>query len=134
MANRRIRVGNQRRNLSTRRFASPSDVEKAWIAEPARETRRPNREGDELQRLLDYWTRTSETTFSELTKDLTPRQKQVLCEFLHYMDDPVIARRLRISEPTVRNQITAIEHTLGVNSRVRLAVVCWASLLREMST
>ena len=54
---------------------------------------------------------------------LTPRQRQVTALLLHGLRVPTIARRLGISESTVRNHLSAIFHRLGVHSQ--RAVVEW---------
>ncbi len=53
---------------------------------------------------------------------LTPREKEVLEFVAQGLDNDSIARRLGISEKTVRNQVSTIFSKLGVNSRVQAVV------------
>lgn len=50
---------------------------------------------------------------------LTPRERQVLELIAHGLDNDDIARRLGLTEKTVRNNVTAIFDKLGVTSRAK---------------
>ncbi len=76
--------------------------------------------------LLDEFLRPSvseESTASNvLFHDLTPREHQVLELVARGFDNELIANRLRISEKTVRNQISIIFGKSGLNSRAETIV------------
>jgi len=50
---------------------------------------------------------------------LTPRERQVLELVAHGLDNEEVARRLALTEKTVRNNVTAIFDKLGVTSRAQ---------------
>lgn len=51
---------------------------------------------------------------------LTDRELEVLGLFMKCLSDKLVARQLRTSIHTVRNQIASIEHKIGVRSREEL--------------
>ncbi|CAN5792016.1 hypothetical protein BH23GEM8_BH23GEM8_03540 [soil metagenome] len=53
---------------------------------------------------------------------LTPREREVLELIAHGFDNPLIAKRLFLSPPTVRNHITRIFAKLGVRTRAETIV------------
>ncbi|MEJ2346149.1 MAG: LuxR C-terminal-related transcriptional regulator [Gammaproteobacteria bacterium] len=59
------------------------------------------------------------TPFSELT----PREHEILCHLAEGQSNKVIARRLGISDGTVKLHVKAILRKLGVHSRVEAAVI-----------
>jgi DNA-binding CsgD family transcriptional regulator len=54
---------------------------------------------------------------------LTPRQKEIIRKVVAGDCDKTIANTLHISEKTVRNQLSMIYETLGVDNRTRLAAL-----------
>ena len=54
--------------------------------------------------------------------ELTAREHEVLELVAQGLDNDTIAKKLGISEKTVRNQVSAIRSKLGVTSRVQTAV------------
>jgi two-component system nitrate/nitrite response regulator NarL len=55
--------------------------------------------------------------------DLTPREQEILCHLAEGQSNKVIARRLGISEGTVKLHVKAILRKLDVHSRVEAAVI-----------
>lgn len=55
--------------------------------------------------------------------DLTPREREILCHLAAGQSNKVIARRLGISEGTVKLHVKAILRKLDVHSRVEAAVI-----------
>ena len=55
--------------------------------------------------------------------DLTPREREILCHLAEGLSNKVIARRLGISDGTVKLHVKAILRKLGVHSRVEAAVM-----------
>jgi DNA-binding NarL/FixJ family response regulator len=53
---------------------------------------------------------------------LTPRQHEIVLAILDGCANREIARRLGVSERTIRNQLTAIYAKAGVSSRLELAL------------
>jgi pimeloyl-ACP methyl ester carboxylesterase/DNA-binding CsgD family transcriptional regulator len=60
---------------------------------------------------------------ASLLDELTPREREVLEVMAHGSDNDEIARRLKISEKTVRNQVSIIFNKLGISSRAQAVVV-----------
>jgi DNA-binding NarL/FixJ family response regulator len=56
------------------------------------------------------------------TTPLTQREEQIVRAIARGLMNRQIAEELRISEQTVKNQLTTIYQKLGVQSRVQLAV------------
>lgn len=67
----------------------------------------------------------STTTSSEITpfSDLTPREHEILCHLAEGQSNKVIARKLGISDGTVKLHVKAILRKMGVHSRVEAAVI-----------
>ena len=55
--------------------------------------------------------------------DLTPREQEILCHLAEGQSNKVIARRLGISDGTVKLHVKAILRKLDVHSRVEAAVI-----------
>lgn len=55
--------------------------------------------------------------------DLTPRESQILCHLAEGQSNKTIARKLGISDGTVKLHVKAILRKLGVHSRVEAAVI-----------
>ena len=55
---------------------------------------------------------------------ISPRERDVLALLLEGMPNKLIARRLEISEKTVKSHLTSIFRQLGVTDRVQ--VILWA--------
>ncbi len=55
--------------------------------------------------------------------ELTPREREILCHVSEGQSNKVIARRLGISDGTVKLHVKAILRKLGVHSRVEAAVM-----------
>jgi len=55
--------------------------------------------------------------------DLTPREREILCHLAEGQSNKVIARKLGISDGTVKLHVKAILRKLGVHSRVEAAVI-----------
>lgn len=55
--------------------------------------------------------------------DLTPREREILCHLSEGQSNKVIARKLGISDGTVKLHVKAILRKLGVHSRVEAAVM-----------
>jgi two-component system nitrate/nitrite response regulator NarL len=55
--------------------------------------------------------------------DLTPREREILCHLAEGQSNKVIARRLGISDGTVKLHVKAILRKLEVHSRVEAAVI-----------
>ena len=70
--------------------------------------------------LLDARARTAK--IAGQLDELTVREQEVLELVAQGFDNDTIAKRLHISEKTVRNQVSAIRGKLGVTSRVQTAV------------
>lgn len=65
-------------------------------------------------------------TSTERTKpfdELTPREREILCHLSEGQSNKVIARKLGISDGTVKLHVKAILRKLGVHSRVEAAVM-----------
>lgn len=65
-------------------------------------------------------------TSDERTKpfdELTPREREILCHLSEGQSNKVIARKLGISDGTVKLHVKAILRKLGVHSRVEAAVM-----------
>ena len=56
------------------------------------------------------------------TRTLTPAQREIIKHLLSGSTNRTIARRLGISEQRVKNQLTVIYETLGIRSRLELAL------------
>lgn len=70
-----------------------------------------------LHLMRDETPRTRRTTIDGVAA-LTPRQRQVLALLAEGVPAKVIAVRLGLAEPTVRNHIRAILHALGCHSQL----------------
>lgn len=57
-------------------------------------------------------------------RELSPREREVLCSVAYGLANKQIARRLGISEKTVKAHLTNIFHTIGVSDRTQAAL--WA--------
>jgi len=55
--------------------------------------------------------------------DLTPREHEILCHLAEGQSNKAIARRLNISDGTVKLHVKAILRKLDVHSRVEAAVI-----------
>ncbi len=55
--------------------------------------------------------------------DLTPREQEILCHLAEGQSNKAIARRLGISDGTVKLHVKAILRKLDVHSRVEAAVI-----------
>lgn len=55
----------------------------------------------------------------ETLRDLTPREREILELVAHGLDNSDIADRLRLSEKTVRNHVSAIFDKMGVGTRAQ---------------
>jgi two-component system nitrate/nitrite response regulator NarL len=55
--------------------------------------------------------------------ELTPREREILCQLVEGRSNKVIARHLGISDGTVKLHVKAILRKLGVHSRVEAAVI-----------
>ena len=55
--------------------------------------------------------------------DLTPREHEILCHLAEGQSNKVIARKLGISDGTVKLHVKAVLRKLGVHSRVEAAVI-----------
>lgn len=70
--------------------------------------------------------------------DLTPREHEILCHLAEGQSNKAIARRLNISDGTVKLHVKAILRKLDVHSRVEAAVIaverglCDRSALRDL--
>jgi two-component system, NarL family, nitrate/nitrite response regulator NarL len=53
---------------------------------------------------------------------LTMRQQEIVDAVLQGASNKEVAVRLRISEQTVKNQLTTVYEKLGINNRVQLAL------------
>ena len=60
---------------------------------------------------------------SERSKTLTPRQKQILAELKKGLSNKEIARKLNLSEGTVKLHVTALLKALNVTNRTQAVVV-----------
>lgn len=56
-------------------------------------------------------------------KELTPREREILCHLSEGQSNKVIARNLNISDGTVKLHVKAILRKLGIHSRVEAAVM-----------
>jgi len=65
--------------------------------------------------------------------DLTPREQEILCHLAEGFSNKVIARRLGISDGTVKLHVKAILRKLDVHSRVEAAVIAVERGLCERS-
>lgn len=63
---------------------------------------------------------------------LTRRQREILVLLCRGLDNASIARELGIREKTVRNQVTALQGTLGTHRRTETVVVALATGLVEL--
>lgn len=104
------------------RVASQSTT--TWITETARRTPFPD--------LVDAFLSSSNRGFGDLLNPLTVRQREILLAYLMTRCDKAAARQLRLKEASVRNQLTAIEAVLDVESRLDLVTKCWAGVVLEL--
>ncbi len=61
------------------------------------------------------------------TLDLSPREAEIATLVLHGMKDEAIAIKLAIRKPTVRTHLRKMFRSLGVDSRLGLAVRIFAT-------
>jgi two-component system nitrate/nitrite response regulator NarL len=65
--------------------------------------------------------------------DLTPREREILCQLSEGRSNKMIARKLGISDGTVKLHVKAILRKLGVHSRVEAAVMAVEQGLSQKS-
>jgi DNA-binding NarL/FixJ family response regulator len=72
-------------------------------------------------------------TFDELKRSLTPREQQIVAVLCEGYCNKKIARRLNISEGTVRNHLVNIFRKLNIAKRTTLMAMTAARAAREMT-
>ena len=76
-----------------------------------------------LARAVQGESRTAQPAASDGIAELTPREQEILCHLAEGQSNKAIARRLGISDGTVKLHVKAILRKLDVHSRVEAAVI-----------